>query len=146
MLDERGGGGLDRQQDRTSRSDADALEGDRRRSRRVPALTTRFATVNGRRFSTFRVVLPTVRRAGLTVTNAEATARSIDLDSVAPSSTETDEVLRKTTLPKGSQALFSAHELTTIRPWVSPALDSVRMTLRNSAGAEAAGSSSDSTT
>ncbi len=44
----------------------------------VPALTTRLVTVNGRRFSTLSVVLPSVRRAGLTVTKAPAIARSID--------------------------------------------------------------------
>ena len=43
----------------------------------VPALTTRFETVNGRRFSTLSVVLPSVRRAGLTVTKA-AGDRAID--------------------------------------------------------------------
>ncbi len=112
----------------------------------VPALTTRFTTVKGSRFSTFKVVLPSVRRAGLTVTNADATARSIVIDNVAPSSTDTDAVLLKTTLPRGSHALLSVHELTTIRPCASPVLDSVRRTLRNRAGAEEVGSSSDSTT
>ena len=79
VLDQRGGGRLDRQQGRTGRAR-------RRRPRtartgapdELPALTTRFETVKGSRFSTLSVVLPTARRAGLTVTKAPATARSID--------------------------------------------------------------------
>ena len=78
-----------------------------------PALTTRLETVNGSRFSTLRVVLPRVRRAGLTVTKAEATERSTTLLNVAPSSTETDELSRNETLPSGSQAWPCEHELAT---------------------------------
>ena len=105
----------------------------------VPALTTRFETVNGSRFSTLSVVLPSVRRAGLTVTKAPAIARSIALDKVAPSSTETDELSRNATLPSGSQASAAEHELTTIAPRVSPVLASVRMTFRKIAGADGGG-------
>ena len=44
-----------------------------------PAFTTRLETVNGSRFSTLSVVVPSVRRAGLTVTKADATERSTTL-------------------------------------------------------------------
>ena len=79
-----------------------------------PAFTTRLEIVNGSRFSTLSVVLPSVRRAGLTVTKADATARSTTLLSVAPSSTEIEELSRNETLPSGSQASPAEHELTTI--------------------------------
>jgi len=44
-----------------------------------PARTITFESVNGSRFSSFNVVLPTVRRAGFTETNAEASAWSTAL-------------------------------------------------------------------
>ena len=105
----------------------------------VPALTTRPVIVKGRRFSTLSVVLPRVRRAGFTVTKAPAIARSITLDKVVPSSTLTDELSRNATLPRGSQALASAHVLATIAPRVSPFFASVRITFKKIAGADAVG-------
>ena len=77
MLDERSGGRLDRQEpDRAgpTPTPSNGTEGD---PDEVPALTTRLEMVNGSRFSTFSVVLPSVRRAGLTVTNAPAD-RAVD--------------------------------------------------------------------
>src|SRR5262249_46961394 len=97
----------------------------------VPALTTRFEIVNGRWVSILRVVLPSVRWAGLTVTNAPAIARSIARERLAPSSTDSEELSWNDTLPSGTQESVWAHALTTIRPRVSPTFVSVSTILRN---------------
>ena len=78
-----------------------ALERDRRRSRRRAGPDDQVGDVNGRRFSTLSVVLPSVRRAGLTVTKAPAIARSISLRQGRAVEHATDELSRNETLPSG---------------------------------------------
>ncbi len=145
-LDQRSGCRLDRQECRPGRADADALERDRRRARRRTGLDDQVR--DGER----KPVFDLQRRA------AERSAGGLDRDEGAGDraidrfgkgravETLTDELSRNETLPSGSQESAAEQELTTIAPRVSPSCASVRMTFRKSAGADAAGSSSDSLT
>src|SRR5262245_42735686 len=65
----------------------------------LPAFSLIDASVNGKRFSTLRVVLPTDRLVGLTVTNAEARAWSRALAIALPSKTASEELSMKAALP-----------------------------------------------